>query len=209
MARITLDPDEVNQDRVVTLTDGTTVDLGEADRLTLDRIARQLHVHRSSYAHALRDPELGDRVAAGELEVADHSPLYLRVSALQARAREGRDRRAAPDLDPRLLLQDRTWTSSSGASRDLVSLTPSHRRNLLTWLERNSDALESATQVAGFTDEESASIVGAEPWVAGTPLHRRLSELAAMETARERAVDEARQIARSIEFERSGEWPDR
>lgn len=208
MTRIVLDPDDVNQDREVTLTDGTTVTLGEADRRTLDRIARQLHVHRSSYAHAYRDPVVGDRVASGELDVAEHAPLYLRVAQLQEQARADRSRPAV-DIDVEVLLQDRTWTSSSGVTRDLVSLTPSHRRNLLGWLERHSDALEEATARATLSDDQARDIVGAEPWVAGTPLYRRLAELVAMETARDRAVDEARQIARSIEFERSGEWPDR
>jgi hypothetical protein len=208
MVRIVLDPDEVNQDRHVTLTDGEVVLLADADRATLDRIARQLHVHRSSYAHALRDPAVGDRVASGELDVADRSPLYLRVARLQARARAGR-RRPATELDVEVLLQDRTWTSSSGVTRPLVSLTPTHRQNLLGWLERNSDVLEEAAAGAGLSDEQARRIVGAEPWVAGTPLYRRLSDLVAAETARERAVDEARQVARSIEYERSGDWPDR
>ncbi len=208
MARIVLDPDEVNQDRVVTLTDGTVVELDTADRRTLDRIARQLHVHRSAYAHALRDPVVGDRVATGELDVADHAPLHLRVATLQERARKDH-KRPPSDLDVEMLLQDRTWTSSSGVTRDLVSLTPSHRRNLLAWLERNSEVLEEATTRAELSDEQAREVVGADPWIAGTPLYRRLADLVAAETARERAVDEARQVARSIEFERSGEWPDR
>jgi hypothetical protein len=208
MARIVLDPDEVNQDELVTLTDGTVVELATADRRLLDRIARQLHIHRSSYAHAFRDPAVCDRVAAGELDVADHAPLFLRVARLQEEARRGH-RRPPADVDVDVLLQDRTWTSSSGATQDLVALTPTHRRNLLGWLERNSDALEEAAARAELTDEQARDIVGAEPWVAGTPLYRRLAELAALETARERAVDEARQVARAIEFERSGDWPDR
>lgn len=208
MTRIVLDPDEVNQDRQVTLTDGRVVVLAEADRPTLDRVARQLHVHRSSYAHALDDPAVGDRVASGELDVAAHAPLYLRVARLQEEARQGR-RRPPTEIDVEMLLQDRTWTSSSGATRPLVSLTPTHRRNLLGWLERNSDGLEEAAARAGLSDEQARDIVGAEPWVAGTPLYRRLADLVAVETARERAVDEARQIARAIEFERSGDWPDR
>lgn len=208
MVRIVLDPDEVNQDEQVTLTDGTVVALAEADRRVLDRIARQLHVHRSSYAHAFRDEAVGDRVAAGELDVAAHAPLYLEVARLQERAREGHKRPPA-DIDVELLLQDRTWTSSSGVTRELVSLTPSHRRNLLGWLERHSDDLEDAVARADLSDEQAREIVGAEPWVAGTPLYRRLADLVAQETARERAVDEARQVARAIEFERSGDWPDR
>jgi hypothetical protein len=208
VGRVVLDPDEVNQDQRITLTDGTIVELDEADRAMLDRIARQLHIHRSAYAHAFRDPAVGDRVAAGELDVADHAPLHQRVGLLQERARAGH-RRPPADVDIEVLLQDRTWTSSSGVARDLVSLTPTHRRNLIGYLERSSDALERAAAGAGLTDEQAREIVGAEPWVAGTPLYRRLAELMAMETARERAVDEARQIARGIEFQRSGDWPER
>jgi len=207
MARIVLDPDEVNQERVVTLTDGEVVTLADADRQTLDRIARQLHVHRSSYAHALRDPAVGDRVAAGELRVEDHAPLYLRVATLQAKAREGR-RRPPRSLDLSLLLQDRVWTSSSGATQDLVTLTPTHRRNLASWLERSSDDLRQRAD-SEWGPEQHARVETATPWVAGTPLHRRLAELMAAESARERAVDTARQVARSLEFERSGDWPDR
>ena len=207
MARIVLDPDEVNQDREVTLTDGEVVVLAEADRATLDRIARQLHVHRSSYAHAFRDPAVGDRVAAGELAVEDHAPLYLRVASLQARARTGH-RRSTSSLDLTILLQDRTWTSSSGATRDLVSLTPTHRKNLVAWLERVSDDLAERAEDE-LTDAQRDHVVPAQPWVAGTPLHRRLTALMEAESARERAMDQARQIARHLEFERSGDWPDR
>lgn len=207
MARIVLDPDEVNQDVHVTLTDGEVVALEDADRATLDRIARQLHVHRSSYAHAFRDPVVGDRVAAGEVPVEDHAPLYLRVARLQATAREGR-RRPPRSLDLAVLLQDRTWTSSSGATHDLVSLTPTHRRNLRGWLERSSEDLRERA-AHELTPDQRARIADADPWVAGTPLFRRLSALIAAESARERAMDEARQVARHLEFERSGDWPDR
>lgn len=208
MARIVLDPDEVNQDRLVTLVDGEIVTLAEADRATLDRIARQLYVHRSSYAHAFVDPAVGDQVAAGELPVEQHAPLYLRVAALQSRAREGRQRRPARSLDLAMLLQDRTWTSSSGATQDLVSLTPTHRRNLVSYLERTSQTLaeRAATEL---DDDQRAHVAPADPWVAGTPLYRRLRTLMEAETARERAMDQARQVARTLEFERSGDWPDR
>jgi hypothetical protein len=208
MTRIVLDPDEVNQDVHVTTTDGTTVVLAECDRASLDRIARQLHVHRSSYAHAFRDPVVGDQVAAGVLPVEDHAPLYLRVAALQAAARQGRTRRPPRSLDVTVLLQDRTWTSSSGATRDLVTLTPSHRQNLLAWLERTSDDLE-ARAATELSAEQRALVEPADPWVTGTPLYRRLADLRAAETARERAMDQARQVARTLEFERSGDWPDR
>jgi hypothetical protein len=208
MARIVLDPDEVNQDVHVTLTDGETVVLAECDRATLDRVARQLHVHRSSYAHALRDPAVGDQVAAGVLPVEEHAPLYLRVAALQAASRAGGQRRPARSLDLGVLLQDRTWTSSSGTTRELVTLTPTHRKNLVAWLERTSDDL-AARADAELTPAQRARIEPAEPWVAGTPLHRRLSALIEAESARERAMDQARQVARTLEFEQSGDWPER
>lgn len=207
MARIVLDPDEVNQDVVVTLTDGDVVTLADADRPTLDRIARQLHIHRSSYAHAFRDPVVGDRVAAGEAPLQDHAPLYLRVASLQTRAREGR-RRPPRSLDLEMLLQERTWTSSSGVTRDLVSLTPTHRSNLRGWLERISDDLEERAR-SELTEEQQHRVEPTTPWVAGTPLHRRLTALIDAESARERAMDQARQVARHLEFERSGDWPDR
>ncbi len=208
MARIVLDPDEVNQDAVVTLTDGEVVTLAECDRAMLDRIARQLHVHRSSYAHAFRDPAVGDQVAADILPVEEHAPLFLRVASLQAAARDERQRRPPRSLDLAVLLQDRTWTSSSGATRELLSLTPTHRRNLLGWLRRTSDDLadRAATELS---DSQRALVTEADPWVDGTPLARRLAALIAAESARERAMDQARQVARTVEFERSGDWPDR
>lgn len=206
--RIVLDPDEVNQDHHVTLTDGETVVLAECDRATLDRIARQLHVHRSSYAHAFRDPAVGDQVAADVVAVEDHAPLYLRVTALQAASREGRTRRPPRSLDLAVLLQDRAWTSSSGATRDLVSLTPTHRHNLVSWLARSSEDL-ARRAAAELTDEERALVEEADPWVAGTPLFRRLTALIRAESARDRAMDQARQVARALEFEQSGDWPER
>lgn len=207
MGRITLDPDEVNQAEWVTLTDGTVVDLGDADAAMLARIAEQLHVHRSSYAHALVDPAIGDRVAAGELDVADHSPLYEAVHTRLSEARAGRQRRRATDLNPAVLLQTRTWTSSRGSTRLLVDLTPSHRRNLMQWLERNSDVLHQRA-AADWTNEQLESIEPRTPWVHGTPVYRRLEGLVAAETGHELARDRAREIARRLEFERSGEWPE-
>lgn len=206
--RIVLDPDEVNQDRHVTLTDGETVVLAECDRATLDRVARQLHVHRSSYAHAFRDPAVGDQVAADVLAVEDHAPLYLRVTALQAASRDGRTRRPPRSLDLAVLLQDRSWTSSSGATRDLVSLTPTHRKNLVAWLERSSQDL-ARRAAEELTHAERAVVEEADPWVAGTPLFRRLTALIRAESARDRAMDQARQVARALEFEQSGDWPER
>lgn len=206
MARIVLDPEDVNQSHHVTLTDGTVVVLAEADSATLARVAEQLHIHRSTYAHALTDPAVGDRVAAGELDVADHSPLYEAVERRLTEARAGR-KRTATDLNPAVLLQTRTWTSSTGATRLLVDLTPSHRRNLMTWLERNSEVLHTRA-AATWSNEQLEAVSRREPWIAGTPLYRRLEALVAAETGHELARDKAREIARRLEFERSGEWPD-
>lgn len=208
LSRIVLDPEDVNQDRQVTMTDGTVVDLDSASRTLLDRIARQLHVHRSTYQHALRsgDAELDDRVAAGESRVEEVSPLYLRVAALQAKHRKGRGR-AVDELDLDLLFQTRVWVSSAGASQPLSELTPSHRRNLVAWLERNTDAIEARVDAAEIPDELRNRHTGAQPWVTGTPLYRRLQELIAAETGRDLAIDRARQIVREVEFQRTGEWP--
>jgi hypothetical protein len=209
MARVVLDLDEVNQHDVVTLNDGTVVTLSDdVDRRTLDRIAQQLHVFRSAYAHALADPILHDEVATGKKTVDEVSPLYLRVAQLQTLVRSSH-RRPAHDLDPRVLLQTRTWVNSSGVARELVSLTPTHRRNMLGWLERNSDDLQTVFADADLTADERNAVKPASPWVAGTPLYRRVVELIDAETERERAMDRARQVVRSVEFERSGEWPDR
>lgn len=208
MPRIVLDPDDVNQDRQVTLTDGTVVELADASRTLLDRIARQLHVHRSTYQHALRsgDPEVDDRVAAGEARVEDVSPLYLRVAALQKARRSDRGR-AVDELDLELLFQTRVWVSSSGASEPLSELTPTHRRNLVGWLERNSDAIAGRVAETPLPPELLDTWRETEPWVAGTPLYQRLQELIAGETGRDLAIDRARQIVREVEFQRSGEWP--
>ncbi len=210
MARIVLDPDDVNQDRVVTTTNGAVVVLDEADSATLRRIARQLHIHRSTYAHAFRadDDATSDAVVAGELSLDDLSPLHQRVAELLAGLVK-RGGRSARDLDPTSLLETQTWASSGGAARQLTDLTPSHRHNLISWLERNSDDLRSAfLHVYGDGDSaESRLIEPRDPWVAGTPLHRRLTALVNAETARDQAIDQARQTARRIAFERRGEWP--
>lgn len=205
MSRIVLDPDDVNQDRHVTMTDGTVVELSDADRRMLDRIARQLHVHRSTYQHAFRsdDPELEQSVAAGERRVEDVAALYLRVAALQQAARQGRAR-AAEELDVSMLFQTRIWTSSAGTTRPLTDLTPTHRRNLIAWLERHGERLHERAVETGT----AAMAAPDETWIAGTPLYRRLQELVAAESGRDEAIDRARQIVRRLEFERSGEWPE-
>lgn len=207
MSRIVLDPDDVNQDRVITRPDGSVVELGTADRATLDDIARQLHLYRCVYASAIAEPAHADGVASGEVTVDEVSPLYLRVAQLHRRAREDRrSRRAASELDLGLLAQDRVWVSSSGAARDVGELTPSHRRNLLGWLERISDELSERWAAEG---REPLPAADGTAWVTATPLYARLRALTDAETAREQAMDAARQQARRIHFERTGEWPDR
>lgn len=205
MVRIVLDPDEVNQQRVVTLTDGSVVELAHVPDGVLERIAAQLEMLRSAYAHAFdpADPDVRARWRSGVAELQDVAPLYVRVAALRRRARD--PGRRHEDLDPEALLQGRTWTSSSGVIRELAALTPSHRRNLLAWLERHSDQLRSALVGAGL---DEGRVTPADPWIAGTPLYRRLVALAAAETERERARDEARQVLRGVEYRRSGAWPD-
>lgn len=207
VVRIVLDPDEVNQDRVVTLTDGVVVELADADLSLLEDVARQLHIYRGAYAHAFKDPDVGAAVRGGEEPVEAHSPLYLRVDELtreRRRSRKGdRDKR---ELDPRVLLQDETWPSSTGIDRKLEALTPSHRANLVQYLERISDRLRQRFEDEGL---ELDVLEVHDPWVAGTPLYRRLQQLITAETARERAMDEAREVARRIHFERTGEWPER
>ncbi|MTV27560.1 hypothetical protein FTX61_19385 [Nitriliruptoraceae bacterium ZYF776] len=209
MAPITLDPDDVNQDHEVTLTDGRIVVLAEADTATLRRVARQLHTHRSTYeaAFAPADDDLATGVATGAVALADVAPLHRRVTELLEDARRVGGR-AAAQLELPILLQRRTWTSSAGVTEPLEELTPSHRHNLVAWLDRHSDELE-ARAVAELSAAERARVAPADPWVAGTPLHRRLRQLIAGETGTERARDQARQVVRGIEFERRGRWPDR
>lgn len=210
MVRITLDPDEVNQTDRVTLTDGTVVTLADADARTLRRVARQLHTHRSSYESAFdpADDDVAARVATGDLPLDEVAPLHLEVRARleAARARGGR---GAAQVDARELLQEATWTSSSGRVEQLTSFTPTHRRNLLGWLERNSGGLRDRFDDADLTERERGRVVDADPWVAGTPLYRALADLIAAETATDQARDQARQVVRSLEFERRGQWPDR
>jgi hypothetical protein len=210
VARITLDPDDVNQATEVTLTDGRVVQLSEADARTLRRVARQLHTHRSSYeaAFAPGDDTVADRVASGEVELDEVAPLHRRVRELLETARRDGGRGAA-NVDPVELLQDRTWTSSSGRVEAIGSFTPTHRRNLLGWLERHSDGLRDRFDEAALTERQRGQVVDAEPWVAGTPLYRALAAAVAAETGTEVARDQARQVVRHLEFERRGRWPDR
>ncbi len=207
MARVVLDPDDINQDRTFTLGDGEVVQLDQADRPTLERITKQLFIHRSAYEHAFDDPVVGDRVITGEARLEDHSPLHLRVKALLERKRE-RHRRPAADMDAEVLLQARVWTSSGGRTTVLLEMTPTHRRNLIGWLERNSEAIRERAEATLHADQLER-VAAADPWIAGTPLHRRLAELIEAESENERAMDKARQIVRAQQFQRSGEWPDR
>ncbi|WP_052669094.1 hypothetical protein [Nitriliruptor alkaliphilus] len=210
MARITLDPEDVNQSVEVTLTDGRTVVLADADARLLRRVARQLHTHRSSYeaAFAPDDEATARRVADGEVPLAEVAPLHRRIAELldAAAARGGRGPSA---VDPVELLQTRTWTSSSGAVEQLDELTPTHRRNLRAWLERSSDGLRDRFDEADLTERQRGQVVDADPWVAGTPVYRRLAELIANESPLEQARDQARQVVRHLEYERQGRWPDR
>lgn len=210
MVRITLDPDEVNQAVEVTLTDGRTVTLADADPRVLRRIARQLHTHRSSYAAAFApdDEALATRITNGTAALDEVAPLHRRVHELleEARAKGGR---GASHVDPVELLQGTTWTSSSGVVEELASFTPTHRRNLQGWLERNSDGLRDRFDEAELTERQRGMAVDADPWVAGTPLYRALAALIANETGTEQAKDQARQVLRNLEFEREGRWPDR
>jgi hypothetical protein len=210
VAQIVLDPDEVNQTAEVTLTDGRVVVLDEADAATLRRVVRQLHTHGSSYAAAFAPDDEGTatRVAAGELALEDVAPLHRRVRELLGQVSTSAGRSAAT-IDPVELLQRRTWTSSSGTVEALDALTPTHRRNLLAWLERRSDPLRERFEAADLPAAARARVTTAEPWVAGTPVHRRLQELIAAESGTEQARDEARQVVRRLEFERKGRWPER
>lgn len=210
MARITLDPDEVNQHHEVTLTDGRTVALADADARTLRRVARQLHTHRSSYeaAFAPTDEALADRVASGAVALEEVAPLHLAVrERLGTVRREGG--RGAANVDPAELLQRETWTSSSGRVEALATFTPTHRRNLLAWLERHSDGLRDRFDEADLSERQRGQVVDADPWVAGTPLYRALAAAVGAETGTELARDQARQVVRHLEFERRGRWPDR
>ncbi|GGI06915.1 hypothetical protein [Egicoccus halophilus] len=210
MVRITLDPDEVNQDREFTLVDGRTVLLDEADEHTLREVARQLYTHHSSYASAFApaDETRLDRLRAGEAPLDELAPLHRRVRQLLELQRSpgGRSPR---QLDPSVLLQRRIWNSASGVSRPLEELTPTHRRNLLGWLERHSEALAERFAQASLSDAQRALVEPRIPWVLGTPLHQRLEELIAAETSTEQARDEARQVMRKVAFTRQGEWPER
>lgn len=210
MARITLDPDEVNQAAEVTLTDGRTVTLADADARLLRRIARQLHTHRSSYeaAFAPDDEAAATRVATGQVTLDEVAPLHRRVRELLEAARS-RGGRGAANVDPAELLQQTTWTSSSGKVEALETMTPTHRRNLRDWLERRSDGLRDRFDAAALTPRQRGQVADADPWVAGTPLYRRLAELIAHETTTEQARDHARQVVRTLEYEREGRWPDR
>lgn len=207
MARIVLDPDDVNQGEVVTLTDGTTVEIGTATRAQIGRISRQLARYASVYADAYRAPDAptAEKLARRELDLADIAPLHQAVRRRHI-ALKDEPGRGADDVDPTALLDDHRWTSSGGVVKRLGELTPSHRDNLIGWLERHSDPLEAAAREQ-LGDEELARVRPADPWVAGTPLYRALRAHQAATDSRELAMDEARQVARRIAFETTGRWP--
>jgi len=208
VTRIVLDPDEVNQDAVVTLTDGTTELLTTIDRATLGRVSRQLARYSAVYADAYEPPDTAtaERLASGEVTLAEVSPLHRAVARRHAELRDTPGRGAA-DIDATALLETRRWTTGGGVARRLEDLTPSHRDNLLQWLERHDEPLRVAFEQAELSPREQARVTAADPWVAGTPLHRMLSALQAQVSGRELAMDEARQVARRIAYEATGRWP--
>lgn len=203
MARIVLDPDEVHQSARLTLTDGSELRLEDAELPQLERAWRQLLEHRSTYAHAYARGA-DERVDPADVALEEVSPLFARVAELREQARRN-ERRPATRLDPTALLETRRWQTSSGVDKPLEEMTPSHRRNVLGWLERHSAALEERFRQSGLPDEDIEPRI---PWVAGTPLYRSLETLVQQESGREQAIDRARQIVRKVEFERTGEWPE-
>lgn len=207
MARIVLDPDDVNQDDHVTLTDGSVIEVATATRAQLGRISRQLSRYTAVYADAYRPPDVrtAEKLDTGELELAKVAPLHL---AVQRRYQQVKDEpgRGADDVDPTALLDDHRWTGAAGVVRRLGELTPSHRANLLQWLERHSEPLEAAAREQ-LPDADLARIHPTRPWVAGTPLYRALRAHQEATDATELAKDEARQVARRIAFETTGRWP--
>lgn len=207
MARIVLDPDDVNQDEHVTLTDGTVVELATATRAQLGRVSRQLSRYAAVYADAHRPPDLptAEKLSRGELTLEQVAPLHQAVRRRHAAIRD-EPGRGADDVDPTALLDDHRWTSGGGVVKRIGELTPSHRENLLAWLERHSDALEAGAR-AQLSDAELARVRRAEPWVAGTPLYRAIKAQQEATDSRELAMDEARQVARRIAFETTGRWP--
>ena len=207
MARIVLDPDDVNQGSSVTLTDGSVVEVATATRAQVGRIARQLARYQAVYADAYRAPDVqtAEKLSRGELTLAQVAPLHQAV-ARRHQALKDEPGRGADDIDPTALLDDHRWTTGSGAVKRIGELTPSHRENLLGWLQRHSDALETAARTQ-LSDEERARIRPARPWVAGTPLYRALQAHQSATDATELAKDEARQVARRIAFETTGRWP--
>ncbi len=204
MAQVTFDPDDVNQDRSILLADGRRVAIAELAPDEVVAAIRQCWTLRSAYAEA--------RVAAHPAHArADHDQLDLSGTPLLAalerrRAEQRRERasRSADSLPAADLFQDATWTSRNGTTRALNLLSPSHRRSVLGWLERN------ATALADRIDPDRSRIPRIDPldWVRETPLHRRLTELVAAQTGKDEAKDRARQIARRAHFEATGEWPE-
>lgn len=207
MTRIVLDPDDVNQDRVVTLTDGTTVEIATAGRAAIGRVARQLARYASVYADSYRpaDPRVAEQLARGEVAVADLSPLHAAVTRRHQQLKDAPGR-GAQDVDPTALLDTDRWATSSGVVTRLAELTPSHRRNLIAWLERHSTELEQAAR-RQLPQESWRHIRAASPWVSGTPLYVALASLEERADPTELAMDEARQVARRLTFETTGRWP--
>lgn len=108
------------------------------------------------------------------------------------------------------LYQDRVWTQRSGVTLKLKKMGPSHRRNLLTWIERNGAKLRRAElnamwQFSMFLNGEMAidaidseinhlESISAEQYVDELPLVVRLRKLVAKDSllplAERRALDE-------------------
>lgn len=206
MVQITLDPDDVNQDVWFTLTDGRRVMLDKVPRAVLHEVQAQLVIHRSSYEHAFVPPsvQVAKQWEAREVTLDDVAPLHVHVAALLAKKvtqAGGSTKRA---LRPEIFLQTAIWVSGDGTVHTLEELTPSHRHNLLGWMERASERLERehGEALAGMPGMEVA-----DPWIAGTPVYRALAETVANESPLDLAKDAARQKAREAHFKATGEWP--
>jgi hypothetical protein len=114
----------------------------------------------------------------------------------------GTARLAMPMLD-----QDEFWRTKDGRVLTLDEMEPGHRRNLLTWLERNAlsqlivwlDQMTSGPLAARgdhardamyqWHDEQfAAGIEDPAAWLRERPLHRRLTALVEADTDRAAAT---------------------
>lgn len=198
------EPDDVNQAETIMLTDGRRVPVADLDEADLVAASRQLWLLRSAYAEAFiaaNPRHARDVVDDGDLE--QRAPLHQAIARRQAKADASKARPpgSVPADD---LFQSSQWTSRDGTTRAVTLLSPGHRRSLLAWLERHAgelaDRIDPLRQRIAHQD--------ADLWIRATPLHRRLTELVAGQSGLEEAKDRARQIARRVHFEATGEWPD-